>query len=180
MSDDDQLAALRSTAHPLRLRMLSLLTGSAMSAAELARELHVSHANASYHLRILADAGEVVVDSEEKIRGGVAKRYRHPWQQGFANTEAPFDAGQHVRAMAAELTRRFGDRVQPSKSMLCDAEMWVEPETWERVVALVTEAAGLIHAEARPPRTEGAIHVNLTMAAFGMADSPNNDEAVEQ
>ena len=48
-----------------------------MSAAEVARELDLTHANASYHLRVLHDAGELVVESEEKIRGGVAKRYRY-------------------------------------------------------------------------------------------------------
>ena len=63
--------ALRATAHPLRLQILSMLTGTAMSAAELARELGTSQANASYHLRVLAQAGEVVPDGEESIRGGV-------------------------------------------------------------------------------------------------------------
>ena len=177
MSDNEQLAALRSTAHPLRLRMLSLLTGSAMSAAELARELDVSHANASYHLRILAEAGEVVVDSEEKIRGGVAKRYRHPWEQVMTGEASrPLgDREPHVRAMANELVRRFGLRAQPTKSLLCDAELWVEPETWERVAALVDEAARVIHAEARAPHTEGAVHVNLTMAAFGMTEQQGEE-----
>ena len=73
-------------------------------------------------------------------------------------------------------TRRFGDRVEPSKSLLCDAEMWVAPETWERVLALVSEAASVIHAQALSPRTEGARHVNLTMAAFGMDDTSDPDE----
>ncbi len=74
---DEQISSLRATAHPLRLRMLSLLTSSAMSAAEVARELDITHANASYHLRLLHDADLVVVESEERIRGGVAKRYRY-------------------------------------------------------------------------------------------------------
>ena len=51
--NDEQLSSLRSVAHPLRLRMLSLLTGTSMSAAEVARELEITHANASYHLRQL-------------------------------------------------------------------------------------------------------------------------------
>ena len=76
-----QLSSLRSVAHPLRLRMLSLLTGTAMSAAEVARELEITHANASYHLRLLLDAGLLVVEGEERIRGGVAKRYRHVWDE---------------------------------------------------------------------------------------------------
>src|SRR4051794_6314688 len=76
-SMDDELSALRSIAHPVRLRILSMLTAQPMSAAEVARELGLTHANASYHLRVLHDAGELVVESEEKIRGGTAKRYRY-------------------------------------------------------------------------------------------------------
>ncbi len=60
MTKDDDVRGLRAGAHPVRLRILSLLTGSAMSAAEIARELDLTHANASYHLQVLARAGEVV------------------------------------------------------------------------------------------------------------------------
>jgi hypothetical protein len=34
----------------------------------------------------------------------------------------------------------------------------------------VEEASTLVHAEARPPRTPGTVHVNLTAAMFEMAD----------
>jgi len=71
------IAALRARAHPLRLRMLSLLTRAALSAAELARELEVSQALASYHLRRLADAGLVELVEERSRRGGQERRYRH-------------------------------------------------------------------------------------------------------
>ena len=84
-----EVSAMRATAHPLRLRILSLLTGAEMSAAEVARELEVTHANASYHLRLLADAGLLVEAGEEKIRGGVAKRYRHPWQDATLGRAPP-------------------------------------------------------------------------------------------
>src|SRR5215207_8376146 len=76
-NDPGDVARLRATAHPVRLRILSLLTAEAMSAAEVARALELTHANASYHLRQLHDVGALVVESEEKIRGGVAKRYRY-------------------------------------------------------------------------------------------------------
>ena len=152
----DETAALRATAHPLRLQILSILTGTAMSAAELARELGTTQANASYHLRVLAQAGEVVPDGEESIRGGVAKRYRHPWDQVRDPKAQPQnDHAQHVRSMGQELSRRWSARKPRTKAVLSDAEMWVEPETWARVVALVEEASGLIHASARPPRTDG-------------------------
>src|SRR5215207_11037796 len=70
-------AALRAMAHPIRLRIMSLLTGAPMTAAEVARELGLTHANASYHLRQLLAAGMIVPAGEERIRGGIAKRYRY-------------------------------------------------------------------------------------------------------
>jgi DNA-binding transcriptional ArsR family regulator len=165
---DDEITALRAGAHPLRLRILSLLTGASMSAAEIARELDITHANASYHLRVLAEAGQVVVDSEEKIRGGVAKRYRHPWDDKMIQHVDPKDREAMVRATAAELVRRSPLRAKRTKGSLTDAELWVSPKTWDRVFALVEEASTLVHAEAKPPRTPGTIHVNMTAVLFQM------------
>jgi DNA-binding transcriptional ArsR family regulator len=168
---ENQLGQMRAAAHPLRLRMLNLLTNQALSAAEVARELDITHANASYHLRTLADAGLLVVAGEEKIRGGVAKRYQHPWNEtkSVPKGAQPEDYGAHVAAMAAELTRRYGAQRRPG--ILVDAEMWVTPEVWQQVRRMVIDASKLIHAEAKPPRTEGTMHVNLTAAAFVMEDN---------
>jgi DNA-binding transcriptional ArsR family regulator len=66
--DDRALAEMRAMAHPLRLRILSLLTGSEMTAADVARELGLTHANASYHLRHLLAAGTIEIAGEERIR----------------------------------------------------------------------------------------------------------------
>jgi len=177
MSDDDGRqgrTSLRAVAHPLRLRILSLLTGTELSAAEVARELDVTHANASYHLRRLAEAGQVVVAGEEKIRGGVAKRYRHPWEDARlmrpGGTHSDEDREAYLRAMAEELVRRGRHRRPGTSSKLTDAELWVSPEVWERVSGLVEEASRLLHAEARPPHSEGTLHVNLTAATFQMTD----------
>ena len=168
--DTEAVSSLRATAHPLRLRMLSLLTGAELSAAEVARELDISHANASYHLRVLLDAGVVVVASEEKIRGGMAKRYRHPWAAKAERTASPGDQEVYVRAVAEELVRRAGQRERGTRQLLADAELWVTPEAWERVEGLVREASELVHAEAKPPRSPGTVHVNLTAATFQMRE----------
>jgi DNA-binding transcriptional ArsR family regulator len=167
----DQMSALRAVAHPIRLRILSLLTGAEMSASEVARELDITQANASYHLRVLANAGEVVEAGEEKIRGGVAKRYRHPWER--AEPPAPPDReGRelYLRVLGEELVRRDRLRRPGTPRMTTDAEMWVTPEVRDEVFALVNRAARLIHAEARPPRAPGTVHVNLTAAVFEIAD----------
>jgi DNA-binding transcriptional ArsR family regulator len=169
---DDTVSSLRATAHPLRLRMLSLLTGAAMSAAEVARELDVTHANASYHLRVLLDAGQLVEAGEEKIRGGVAKRYRHPWDapQPHRGPASEEDQAQYVAAMAAELVRRSRRRDPAQRQLLTDAETWISEDAWQRAQELVTEASRIVHAEARPPRTPGTVHVNLTASVFRMRD----------
>ena len=89
------VAALRARAHPLRLRMLSLLTGAELSAAELARELGVSQALASYHLRQLADAGLAELADVRSHRGG---QERHPddrrVQQDGQGQAEPEDANE--------------------------------------------------------------------------------------
>jgi len=163
-----ETSTLRATAHPVRLQILSLLTGAEMSAAEIARELGLSHANASYHLRFLADADLVVEAGEERIRGGVARRYRHPWDaETTSSTESPEDAEGYVAAMAQELVRRFSRRERPGA--LTDAELWVTPEVFERVRSMVHEAAVLLHHEARPPRTEGTVPVAMTAAVFPLS-----------
>ncbi len=180
MSDsEDQVSALRAGAHPVRLRILSLLTGAELSAAEIARELDLTHANASYHLRVLASAGMVVEAGEERIRGGVAKRYRHPWEHKTVSSKGrptdPAERELYVRAMAEELVRRSRLRSPGTPTALTDAELWVTPEVWQRVWDLVEEASTLLHAEAKPARTEGTIHVTMTAGMFQMADSQEGD-----
>ena len=166
MADDTDIARLRSLAHPMRLRMLSLLTATAMSAAEVARELDISHANASYHLRLLADAGLIVIEGEEQIRGGTAKRYRHPIERG--GPPDPKEIAAQVRSMGKELVRRFEHRHPDPPTVLTDAELWVTPEVWSEVAELVKRASLLVHEKAQRPRAKGTIKTNLTVAAFRM------------
>ena len=75
--EDEGVQRLRAVAHPVRLQILSLLTGEDMSAADIARALDITQANASYHVRVLARAGQVVETGVEKVRGGRAKKYRY-------------------------------------------------------------------------------------------------------
>jgi len=163
----EEIARLRSLAHPLRLQMLSLLTATAMSAAEVARELGITHANASYHLRLLADAGLIVVEGEEQIRGGRAKRYRHPIDRS-SSPPSPEELAAEVESMSAELVRRFGHRHPDPPAVFTDAELWVSPEVWSEAAELVKRASLLVHERAQRPRAKGTIKTNLTVAAFRM------------
>ncbi|WP_374455853.1 ArsR/SmtB family transcription factor [Nocardioides sp.] len=166
--DDGAVARLRATAHPLRLRILSLLTGEAMSAAEVARELDLTHANASYHLRVLHDVGKLVVEGEEKIRGGVAKRYRYDATREVADRSSGVeDRVAYARANAVEVERRLLDAA-PGPAASSDLETWVSPETWRRAVDLLHEASTLLHAAALPAGTPDTVHVSATHTAFTM------------
>lgn len=139
--------------------MLSLLTGTELSAAEVARELGTTQANASYHLRVLLDAGLLVISGVDKVRGGRAKKYRHPWDsvppESAASRTRPTDRAASVRAIADMIPRRFEHRDGTVPVLLTDAELWVTPETWAEVFELLTRASHLVHERALPPRTEG-------------------------
>ncbi len=166
---DDATQALRAIAHPVRLQILSLLTGTELSAAEVARELDITHANASYHLRVLLDVGQLELASEERIRGGVAKRYRHPWRQDRrGGSVSGTDRAAFARVMAEELVRRVRLAVPGRHSQFTDAELWVEPEALATVQAAALEATTRLHDAARPPRTEGTSRVAMTLALFEM------------
>ncbi|GGN80700.1 hypothetical protein GCM10010112_56460 [Actinoplanes lobatus] len=161
-------AALRALAHPVRLQIMSLLTGAALTAAEVARELGITHANASYHLRNLQSGGLIVVAGEEKIRGGVAKRYRYD----AVNDRGPL-ASEGKRALypaaAQELIRRSAGGPGPGPGVLGDGEFWVDPDVWKEIRDRIAAALVDLHAAAQPPRTPGTIRTSTTVALFEMA-----------
>jgi DNA-binding transcriptional ArsR family regulator len=174
MSLGEEKAALRAMAHPVRLRIMSLLTAAPMTAAEVARELHLTHANASYHLRNLLSGGLIYVAGEEKIRGGVAKRYRYDVGRDRQHQQRTGPIGDEqlraeFAAFANELIRRTRDaHFPPSGKVLADAELWVAPEKWAEIRTRISEALVELHQVAQPPRTPGTIRTSTTAALFEM------------
>lgn len=175
---DRDRAHLRALAHPLRLRILSLLTAAPMTAAEVARELGANHANVSYHLRQLHNAGIIEIAGEEKISGGVAKRYRHDFEKEVERPETPpqrdaqanHDHRLVYAAMAVELQRRAAAQRPSVTNHLTDAELWIDPAAWVGIRDRVEAASDDLHRAAQPPRTPGAIRVNATIALFEMEE----------
>lgn len=168
---------LRAVAHPVRLQILSLLTGEEMSAADIARELDITQANASYHVRVLARAGQVVETGVEKVRGGRAKKYLYlprrdePSEAGGSSGSAAGDeAALVVEVYVAELRRRFALRRPEGNVSGTDAELWLEPKVWEQVVELVHQASLLAHTSALPARTSGTLRTSFTSTLFEMRD----------
>lgn len=176
---DDRVAALRATAHPLRLQMLSLLTGAHLSAAEVARELDITQANASYHLRVLHNVGLLEITGEESVRGGRAKKYHHRWDQGTSKRSGNVDDAtlqSYVDTMAQAMQARHSRRQRGVPGAFTDAELWVSPEIWQEALDLLTQASRLVHDRAQPPRTAGTVRTNITVAAFQMVPDPRGGD----
>jgi DNA-binding transcriptional ArsR family regulator len=168
---DRDRATLRATAHPVRLQIMSLLTGASLTAAEVARELGITHANASYHLRTLLAAKMIGPAGEERIRGGIAKRYRYDAAQGIApEPNRGDDYFRHMySAVAAELIRRSQGTHFPDKSnLMVDGDLWLEPAAWAEFRDRIATAAIELHDAAKPPRTPGTVRTSTSIAMFRM------------
>ncbi|GAB3581502.1 hypothetical protein GCM10027445_53460 [Amycolatopsis endophytica] len=168
MTNDERLLGFRAVAHPLRLRILSLLTGASMSAAEVGRELGESQANVSYHLRRLHAAGLLRIAEEVSIRGGRAKRYRHDPASGERLVSGQEDHVAMAAALGEELRRRTELRSPRGRSTVTDAEVWVEPRVWQAAMHHARQVSELLHASAKPPRTPGTVRVSATVSLFPM------------
>lgn len=155
---------LRALAHPLRLRMLNLMWPGPMSAAELARELDISHALASQHLRRLDAAGLVELAEERTRRGGRERRYRtvHGSPLSDRHDGTPLLA----ETLAHSLRERAGRRAEAGEGVTVDAELWVDERTWQHVRRRLAELAAELHDAARPPHTPDTVPVGVSVMAF--------------
>jgi DNA-binding transcriptional ArsR family regulator len=173
-----QQAALRARAHPLRLRILSLLTGAPMSAAELAREMDVSQALASYHLRAVVDAGLAELAEEFSNRGGRERRYRYRTGLDDHRGRAMDDDERAllITALTAELQRRERSRDPEAPGLVVDAELWVTDQQWREAKEQIAQATVRLHEQAVRPGTPGTRPVNASVVMFGMTDERVGDD----
>lgn len=193
MDDPDAVRRLRSAAHPLRLRIMSLLTGAELSTSEIARELGITQANASYHVRVLERSGQIQLTGTEKVRGGVAKKYRYGDHSGGAGVGRDPAVGPggptansaelvgEIAALSSELQRR-APRAVPVDDLpghlFVDLETHLEPDVWREVVDLITRASRLAHERAQPATTPGSVGINLSVVLFttGVHDTGEEQE----
>lgn len=144
-----------------------------MSAAELARELGVSHALASQHLRRLDAAGLVELAEERTRRGGRERRYRTV--HGSPLSDRGDGTPLLAETLAHNLRERAGRRAGEGEGVTVDAELWVDPGTWHHVRRRLAELAAELHDAARPPHTPGTIPVGVSLMAFPVRDAAHPD-----
>src|SRR4051812_8672779 len=100
-------------AHPVRLRIVHALSGGrTLTTRELcARMPDVAKASAYRHVGLLADAGILEVEAEQRIRGAVERRYRLRRERAVidAKTAASLSPEQHRRGFAAAMASLIGE-----------------------------------------------------------------------
>lgn len=154
---------LRALSHPLRVRILALMAGPPMSSAELARELDMSHAAVSFHVRQLVAAGYLELAETRSVRGGQERRYR---QRTITGSEwVPEDSRLMVSAIAEELTRRVAGGSEIWK-VYGDVEMWIDRAVWDDVRSRIAAVLKDLDDAAAAPHTEGTVHVSATTLFF--------------
>jgi predicted ArsR family transcriptional regulator len=164
----DSRQMLRVLSDPSRLRLLNLLGAQEMSAAEAAREIGITQALASYHLRRLLAAELVQVSQTRSNRGATEKVY------GLTlSGREPVSVGEGslvllVEAVAAELRRRAGASRRSAPSLVSDAEVWAPPEVVEQVRTDLGRAVAELTRAACPPHSPDAVPVSVTAVLFQM------------
>lgn len=97
---------VRALAHPVRLRILSILEERVASPKEIAREIGAPLTHVSYHVRQLAQLGLIKLDRTTPRRGAVEHHYRmdaSPSISEDAWRQAPAIAKEAVIGVSLEL-----------------------------------------------------------------------------
>jgi DNA-binding transcriptional ArsR family regulator len=152
---------LRALAHPIRLRILAMVTATPVSATEVAETTGLAHSAASYHLRRLAEAGLVdpVGPESGPARPGRPKlRYR---MRDDAFNDIGAEASQLlVRSALSEVARRL--QAAGPRSRTSDAEVWLADEDAARVADILAEAASIVHERSLSPGAPASRHLGFT------------------
>ncbi|MFI6732824.1 winged helix-turn-helix domain-containing protein [Nonomuraea sp. NPDC050451] len=182
-------AAMRAFAHPVRLALHELLLrAGAMTAAEAAREVGISQALASYHLRQLAKYGFVAQAAARDER-------ERPWKATETIQEWDDDAAGPEHAAARSLLEQVIVERALSRLTEWHQHRGDEPEAWrgvggvgnlylyataEEVAALGTAVAELLgplmaRVDAPSTRPDGARPVLVTQMVVPLPPTDSGD-----
>ncbi len=153
---------LRALSHHHRLRILAMVTARPVSATDVAANLGIAHASASYHLHQLAAAGLIVVaggPQPQPRANGRPKQFYKMRTDPFRGL-GPRTARLLDRAMLSDLELRL--RQPGTTRTVSDAEVWLKPRDWRRLVDLIGQASTIVHERGQAARTRGAKHVSAT------------------
>ncbi len=156
---------LRALAHPVRLRMLSLMWAAPFGATGLASALNIGHGLATQHLRRLVDTHLVEPVEGRPARGGQERLFQTV--RGRVLSDRDDDAPLLAEALATNLRDRSHRRL-PGPGVTVDADLWVSPAVWERFRTDLAALVDGLHDQARSPTDRDAVPVAVTIMTFRM------------
>ncbi len=127
--------------HPIRLRILTVLVGKAMTTAQLAEALNdVPQATLYRHVKTLAKGGVLEVVSEREAHGAIERTYRLTQDSGrlSAKDMQAITAEEHLRyfnIFAATLVDAFARYVGTADL----SRMGVDGATYNNVIVYLTD-----------------------------------------
>ncbi|MGV9374485.1 winged helix-turn-helix domain-containing protein [Nonomuraea sp. NPDC003707] len=157
-------AAMRAFAHPVRLALHELLLrAGAMTAADAAREMGISQALASYHLRQLAKYGfvEQAAARDERERPWKATETLQEWDDDAAGPEQAAARSLLEQVIAERALSRLAEWQQHRED---------EPEPWRGVGGLGNL---YLYATAEEVTALGAAVAKLLGPLMARVDDPS-------
>lgn len=185
--NDVDAALLKALNSPLRMRMLHHLNERVSSPKELATEFGVSVELASYHCRVLRDAGCIELVETTRTRGATAHHYRAlrramietaEWSAMTVAERRPITQavleGAFTHAFEALHAGTLDDRPERHISwtdLQLDARGWAEvntliDETWEKATRLQAESAARLAKSGEAP-----IRTRVTLLHYQAANA---------
>jgi DNA-binding transcriptional ArsR family regulator len=171
-------------AHPLRTRILQVLSARVASPNQIAQELDAPLGNVSYHTRILLEHGCIELVDTQPRRGAIEHFYRgieRPWLDEAAWAELPPAmrsqlAGQTLSDLLAD-ARAAGDAgsFERTSAHITRTRLDLDERGWDELTALMDatlEEAMKIQAESSNRRAESgaeSVHAELGLLFFERA-----------
>jgi len=187
-------AQVRALAHPLRQRILGLLTDQALTNKQLAEALGEAPGKLHFHVRQLAEAGLIDLVDQRPVRGVLEKYYRAvahtvrlaPEMGGVAFAATEDDLATATFRAAADDFRRATTHFAgpPPRSRITSDRVKLTPAARARIDAHLDAINAEIGAAAESPPSDGSesaevaeLHA-ITFAIHPLADvKPENDSA---
>ena len=160
---------VKALAHPLRMRILTLLDKRTASPSELAEELGAPLGNVSYHVRQLASFGLIKLVKRTPRRGAIEHHYKaQPRRQvsDAAWAKVPDIVKEAaVKAALADVAHRVAGAVESGgfnrpDANLANVQLRLDEEGWQAVareLAALLDRVDEIHEESRR-RSSGGEH----------------------
>lgn len=164
---------VRALAHPVRLRILSILEERVASPKEIAREIGAPLTHVSYHVRQLAQLGLIKLDRTTPRRGAVEHHYRmdaSPSISEDAWRQAPAIAKEAVIGVSLELLSTQVNAAAAEEGFsragahLARLPLELDEEGWaeaSKAMAALAEQLERIQADAKE-RARGTHHEPLS------------------